>query len=188
MLLVKLLIPKWDPAAVHKISRNHRWSNGPPTLVAFGVVRSMLGGPLKIQVNFKLSHHWYMDVRMVFFCGLHTIVLEIDFKQNESIKENFNILWWKKSWSPNGPLRWISRSSGRFISHLGWPGHLLFYTLQLFWLYRCISNCFFQMRWHMSWVNSTNDSLSIQTSCLYSSSKWTQHILGNKQHNRMFVK
>ena len=37
-----------------------------------------------------------MDIRMFFFCGLHTIVLEIDFKQNKSIVENFDILWWQK--------------------------------------------------------------------------------------------
>ena len=37
-----------------------------------------------------------MDFRMFFFCGLHTIVLEIDFKQNKSIMENFDILWWQK--------------------------------------------------------------------------------------------
>ena len=37
-----------------------------------------------------------MDFRMFFFCGLHTIALEIDFKQNKSIMENFDILWWQK--------------------------------------------------------------------------------------------
>ena len=31
-----------------------------------------------------------------FFCGLHTIALEIDFKQNKGIMENFDILWWLK--------------------------------------------------------------------------------------------
>ena len=36
-----------------------------------------------------------MDFRMFFSCGLHTIVLEIDFQQNKSIIENFDILWWQ---------------------------------------------------------------------------------------------
>ena len=36
-----------------------------------------------------------MDFRMFFFCGLHTIMLETDFKQNKSIMENFDILWWQ---------------------------------------------------------------------------------------------
>ena len=30
-------------------------------------------------------------------CGLHTIVLEIDFKQNKSIIENFDVLWWQNN-------------------------------------------------------------------------------------------
>ena len=37
-----------------------------------------------------------MDFKMFFFCGLHTIVLEIDFKQNKSLMENFDILLWQK--------------------------------------------------------------------------------------------
>ena len=37
-----------------------------------------------------------MDFRMFFFCELHTIKLEIDFKQNKGIMENFDILWWQK--------------------------------------------------------------------------------------------
>ena len=37
-----------------------------------------------------------MDFRMFFFCGLHTIALEIDFKRNKSIMEKFDILWWQK--------------------------------------------------------------------------------------------
>ena len=37
-----------------------------------------------------------MDFRMFFFCRSHTIVLKIDFKQNKSIMENFDILWWQK--------------------------------------------------------------------------------------------
>ena len=62
-----------------------------------------------------------MDFRMFFFCGLHIIVLEIDFKQNKSIMENFDIFGDKKSWSPNGPPRWTSKSPGRFIGRLRRP-------------------------------------------------------------------
>ena len=63
-----------------------------------------------------------MDFRMFFIYGSHTIVLEIDFKQNKSIMENFDISYGdKKSWSPNGPPRRTSRSPGRFIGRLGWP-------------------------------------------------------------------
>ena len=32
--------------------------------------------------------------------------------------------------SLNGPSRWVFRSPSWFIGHLGWPGDLLFYTLQ----------------------------------------------------------
>ena len=66
---------------------------------------------------------------MFFLCGLHNIVLEIDFKQNKSIMENFDILWWQKILVPNGPPRRTSRSPGRFIGRLGRLGDLLFYTL-----------------------------------------------------------
>ena len=62
-------------------------------MVALWVVRSILGCPLKIQVNFKLLHRWHMDFRMFFFCRSHTIVLKIDFKRNKSIMENYDILW-----------------------------------------------------------------------------------------------
>ena len=96
-----------------KIGRNHGWSNGPP-MVALWVVRSILGGPLKIRVNLAITYG-FQDV---FFCGLHSVVLEIDFKQNKSIMENFGD---KKSWSPNGPPWWTSRSPGWFIGRLGRP-------------------------------------------------------------------
>ena len=39
-----------------------------------------------------------MYFRMFFFYGLHSIVLDIDFKQNESNMENFDILGWQKIW------------------------------------------------------------------------------------------
>ena len=58
-------------------------------------------------------------------------MLEIDFKQNKSLKENFDILSDKNFWSPNGPARRAFRSPGRFIGRLGRPGDLLFYTLPL---------------------------------------------------------
>ena len=57
--------------SVCKIDRNHGWSNG-PTMVALWVVRSILGGPLKIRVNFKSLHCWHMDFKIFFLCGLHT--------------------------------------------------------------------------------------------------------------------
>ena len=56
-------------------------------------------------------------------------MLEIDFKQNKSLKENFDILSDKNFWSPNGPARRAFRLPGRFIGRLGRPGVLLFYTL-----------------------------------------------------------
>ena len=52
--------------AVWKIGRNHGWSNGPP-MVALWVVRSILGGLLKIRVNLKLLHRWHMDFKMFSF-------------------------------------------------------------------------------------------------------------------------
>ena len=111
---------------VCRISRNHGWSNGPP-MVALWVVRSMLGGTLKIRVNLKLLHRWHMDFRMFFFCGLHTIYwvgnkIQASWKTLISFGD-------KKSWLPNGPPRWISRSPGLFIGHLRRPGDLLFSTL-----------------------------------------------------------
>ena len=66
-----------------------------------------------------------MYFRMFFFCWLHTIVLEIDFKQNKSINENLDMLWWQKN-----PRR-ISRSPRRFIGRLRRLGDLLFYTLYI---------------------------------------------------------
>ena len=115
-----------------KIGRNHGWSNG-PTMVALWVVRSILGGPFKIRVNFKSLHCWHMDFRMFFFCGLHTIVLEIDFKQNKASWKTLISFGDKKIWSPNGPPRRTSRSPRRFIGRLGRPGDLLFYTLLSIW-------------------------------------------------------
>ena len=47
--------------------------------------------------------------------------MEIDFKQNKSLKENFDILSDKNFWSPNGPARRAFRSPGRFIGRLGRP-------------------------------------------------------------------
>ena len=41
------------------------------------------------------AYHAYV-FKDVFFCGLHTVVLEIDFKQDKSISENFDIIWWQK--------------------------------------------------------------------------------------------
>ena len=70
-----------------------------------------------------------MDFRMFFFCGLHTIVLEIDFKQNKSIMENFDILWWQKIMLAQRTTQVNLRSPGRFIGRLGRLGDLLFYTL-----------------------------------------------------------
>ena len=66
-----------------KIGWNHGWSNGPP-MMALWVVRSILGGPLKIQVNSKLLHHCHRDFRVFLLRGLHTILLEIDFIQNKT--------------------------------------------------------------------------------------------------------
>ena len=81
--------------AVCKIGWNHRWSNGPP-MMALWVVQSILGGPWKIRVNYKLLHRWHMDFRMFFLWGLHTILMEIDFKQNKTSWKNFHYLWCKK--------------------------------------------------------------------------------------------
>ena len=68
-----------------------------------------------------------MDFRMFFFCGLHTIVLEIDFKQNKAS--------WKTLISFGD-----KKNLGHPTDHLGGPlgrpddlkvasGDLLFYTL-----------------------------------------------------------
>ena len=48
---------------------------GPPTFssVEDRGLTSFAESALKIRVNFKLLHHWHMDFRMFFFCGLHTI-------------------------------------------------------------------------------------------------------------------
>ena len=72
------------------------WRTSLCTIQATKNVFTIFGGLLKIRVNFKLLHRWHMDICMSFFCGLHTIMLEIDFKQNESIMENFYILWRQK--------------------------------------------------------------------------------------------
>ena len=78
-----------------KIARNHGWSNGPP-MVALWVVRSILGGLLKIQVNSKLLHHWHMDFRMFSFVD-HTLLCWklISNKIKASWKTSI-ILWWQK--------------------------------------------------------------------------------------------
>ena len=84
-------------------------------------------GLLKIRVNFKLLHRWHMDIRMSFFCGLHTIMLEIDFKQNESIMENLYILWWQKNLGC--PTDHLGGLLGRPNDLWVTSGDLLFYTL-----------------------------------------------------------
>ena len=93
-------------STVCKIAWNHGWSNGPPMMVLW-VVLSILGGPLKIRVNFKSLHRWHMDFRVFFLWGLHTILLEIDFKQ---IKHH------GKLWLPL-----VTKSLGRPTNHLGGP-------------------------------------------------------------------
>ena len=102
-------------------------------MMTLWVVWSMLGGPFKIWVNFKLLYRWHMDFRMFFFWGLHTILLEIDFKQNKTSWKTLITFGEKKSWSANGPPRWTSRSPGRFIGRLGKTDDLLFYTLSHSW-------------------------------------------------------
>ena len=111
----------WCLYAVCKIGWNHGWSNR-PTMMALWVVRSILGCPLKIRVNFKLLHRWHMDFSMFFLWGLHTILLEIDFKQNKTSWKTLITFGDKKSWSPNGLPRWSSRSPRRFKGCLGWLG------------------------------------------------------------------
>ena len=131
VVLYPLVCPQWPHEvretnahplanAVCKIGWNHGWSNG-PTMMALWVVRSILGGPLKMRVNFKLLHHWHMDFRMFFLWWLRTILLEIDFKQNQTTWKTLITYGDKKSWSPNGPSRWTSRSPRRFIGRLGRP-------------------------------------------------------------------
>ena len=93
-------------STVCKIAWNHGWSNGPPMMVLW-VVLSILGGPLKIRVNFKSLHRWHMDFRVFFLWGLHTILLEINFKQ---IKHH------GKLWLPL-----VTKSLGRPTNHLGGP-------------------------------------------------------------------
>ena len=102
----KLLAFTGPRIAVCKIAWNHGWSNGPPMMVLW-VVLSILGGPLKIRVNFKSLHRWHMDFRVFFLWGLHTILLEIDFKQ---IKHH------GKLWLPL-----VTKSLGRPTNHLGGP-------------------------------------------------------------------
>ena len=67
-------------------------------------------GPLKIRVNFKLLYRWHTDFRIFFLWGLHTVLLQIDFKQNKTSWKTLVTFRDKKSWSPNRPPRWTSRS------------------------------------------------------------------------------
>ena len=88
-----------------------------------------LSNNVKIWVKFKLLHLWHMDFRMFFLWGLHTILLEIDFKQNKTSWKTLITFGDKKSWLPNRPPRWTFRPPGQFIRGHGRPGDLLFYTL-----------------------------------------------------------
>ena len=74
-----------------------------------------LGGPVNVGQLILSYCIIDMDFRMFFFCGLHTIVLEIDFKQNKSIMENFDILWWQKN---------LGRPTDRLGGSLGRPDDL----------------------------------------------------------------
>ena len=58
---------------------------------------------------------------MLFLGGLHTILLDIDFKQNKTSRKTLITFGDKKSWSPNGLPRRTSRSPRRFIGRLGRP-------------------------------------------------------------------
>ena len=66
-----------------------------------------------------------MDFRLFFLCGLHTIVLEIDFQQNKHIMEKFDPLVTKQFGRPTDHL-------GGLLGRLGRPGDLLFYTLSCY--------------------------------------------------------
>ena len=116
-----------DTHTVWKIGRNHGWSNGPP-MVALWVVRSILGGPLKIRVNPKLLHRWHMDFKMFSFVDYTLLCWKLILNK---IKASWKTLGTKKSWSHNGPPWRTSRSPGWFIGRLGRPGDLLFYTLPI---------------------------------------------------------
>ena len=62
-----------------------------------------------------------MDFTMFFFCGLHTIVLEIDYKKIKASWETLIFFGDKNFWSPNGPAIQAFRSPGRFLGRLGRP-------------------------------------------------------------------
>ena len=99
----------WIRYTVCKISRNHGWSNGP--MVTLWVVRWRY----KLILSYCIIDIWISG------CISFVDYTLLCWKQNKSIMENCDIILWQKSWSPNGPPRWTSRSPGRFIGRLGRP-------------------------------------------------------------------
>ena len=74
-----------------------------------------MGGPTRYEsiLSYCILDIWISGC--FFLWGLHTILLEIEFKQNETSWKTLITFGDKKSWSPNGPPRWTSRSPRWFV-------------------------------------------------------------------------